>query len=82
MKKMTAFCLALGMMASLLAGCSQGTASSEESTPASTTESTATAEESSGGITSTELNIVYSDTPEVHEKEYLMNEYFRGFEEE
>ena len=24
MKKMTAFCLALGMMASLLAGCSQG----------------------------------------------------------
>lgn len=82
MKKMTAFCLALGMMASLLAGCSQGTASSEESTPASTTESTATAEESSGGITSTELNIVYSGTPEVHEKEYLMNEYFRGFEEE
>lgn len=81
MKKMTAFCLALGMMASLLAGCSQGAASSSASTSAAT-ESTATAEESTGAITSTELNIVYSGTPEVHEKEYLMNDYFKGFEEE
>lgn len=70
------------MMASLLAGCSQATTSSSEST-ATSAESTATAEGgSSGEITSTELNIVYSGTPEVHEKEYLMNDYFRGFEEE
>lgn len=33
-------------------------------------------------ITSTELNILYSGTPEVHEKEYLMDSYFKGFEEE
>ena len=29
-----------------------------------------------------ELNILYSGTPEVHEKEFLMDEYFAGFEEE
>ena len=32
-------------------------------------------------ITSTELNILYSGTPQVHEKEYLIDEYFAGFEE-
>ena len=29
-----------------------------------------------------ELNILYSGTPEVHEKEFLMDDYFAGFEEE
>jgi len=29
---------------------------------------------------STELNILYSGTPQIHEKEYLLNEYFKGFE--
>lgn len=32
-------------------------------------------------ITSTELNILYSGTPQVHEKEYLIDDYFAGFEE-
>lgn len=30
--------------------------------------------------TSTELNILYSGTPQIHEKEYLLNEYFKNFE--
>ncbi|MEA4864465.1 MAG: extracellular solute-binding protein [Sphaerochaeta sp.] len=30
---------------------------------------------------STELNVVYSGTPQIHEKEYLINEYFKGFEQ-
>ena len=29
-----------------------------------------------------ELNVLYSGTPEVHEKEYLMDQYFAGFEQE
>ena len=30
---------------------------------------------------STVLNVVYSGTPQIHEKEYLINEYFKGFEQ-
>lgn len=33
-------------------------------------------------ITSTELTVLYSGTPEVHEKEYLMDEYMVNFEDE
>lgn len=31
---------------------------------------------------STELQVMFSGTPQVHEKEYLMNDFFKGFEEE
>jgi multiple sugar transport system substrate-binding protein len=53
-------------MAIALAGC--GSAATSSSATASTT--------------SGELTIIYSGTPEVHEKEYLMNEYFKNFEDE
>ena len=42
--------------------------------------SAATAETAPKG--STTLNVVYSGTPQIHEKEYLINEYFKGFEQE
>ena len=38
--------------------------------------------ETKKNITSTELSLLYSGTPQVHEKEYLMNDYFAGFEAE
>lgn len=40
------------------------------------------AKESAGQKGSTELNLLYSGTPQVHEKEYLINDYIKGFEEE
>ncbi|GFI69813.1 hypothetical protein IMSAG249_01638 [Lachnospiraceae bacterium] len=98
MKKRLAILLTLGMVASSLAGCggakdnTPSTPPAEENVEEKETENAGTpeAEESSEGeeeaagseIASTELTILYSGTPEVHEKEYSMDEYFADFEEE
>lgn len=102
MKKRLAILMALGMVASSLAGCggsdnpapaapeTESTSDSTDADAAEETEDTAASddEESSDAetagneITSTELSVLYSGTPEIHEKEYLMDEYFANFEEE
>lgn len=87
MKKQLALLLTVGMVVSALTAC--GSSDKGSTAPEETTAETPAAEETTeespeetSEITSTELNILYSGTPEVHEKEYLMDDYFKGFEEE
>jgi len=84
-KKLIAAMMSLSMVAAL-AGCGS---SNNETTAAATTAATTAAETTAADTTaaettpaSTELKLTYSGTPEVHEKEYLVNEYFKAFEEE
>lgn len=94
MKKRLAVLLVLGMVTASLAGC--GNSPDSSSAPENVEENEMAqeavedegdvdkeeTEEGKNEITSTELKILYSGTPEVHEKEYLMDEYFSNFEEE
>lgn len=87
MKKYLALTLATAMSVVSLAGC--GAADNQQSTDSSTqtaTEKTEAAAETSSEaekeITSTELVITYAGSPEIQEKEFVMNEYYQGFEEE
>ncbi len=83
MKKQLALALAAVMVVTAFAACgkSDDKETSKETTQGNTEESTVETTEGNE-ITSKELNVLYSGTPEVHEKEYLMDEYFKGFEEE
>ena len=86
-KKLLAAALALSMAAAM-AGCGSKptgttTAPAADNTTAAPAAGDSEKETAGGGeVSSTELKITYSGTPEIHEKEYLMNEYFKGFEEE
>lgn len=86
-KKYMALTLATVMAVSSLAGCgsneskSTGNASGTQSGAAGGTESAAESGDEKK-IASTELVITYAGSPEIQEREYIMNEYFRAFEEE
>ncbi len=76
-KKLLAATLVLGIVAAMT-GCGSKPTDTTTAPAANNT----TAEAPGGEASSTELKITYSGTPEIHEKEYLMNEYFKAFEEE
>ncbi len=86
LKKVMATLLASGFLLSA-AACSGGTTPTTSGTTSaskggeSSAASTA-ASSSSKEITSTELKITYSGTPEAHEKEYIIDEFVKNFEEE
>lgn len=96
MKKCLAVLLMTSMVMTALAGCGSNNSKTSDKTdsaePAAEEQvsekqeeeqtQTQTEEPDAAEIASTELNILYSGTPEVAEKEYLMNEYFKGFEDE
>ncbi|MFT4145386.1 MAG: extracellular solute-binding protein [Mobilitalea sp.] len=84
MKKYLALFLSIIMVISIFAGCgnSKNGTSTEPTKGAGEEATQGPTQAGEDEITSTKLNIVYSGTPEVHEKEYLMNEYFKGFEDE
>lgn len=94
MKKCLAVLLTASMVMTALAGCGSNNSQTSDKTdsaePAVEEQVAETQEEvqeeeqepAAAEITSTELNVLYSGTPEVAEKEYLMNEYFKGFEDE
>lgn len=84
MKKYIALTLAAVTAAAAVAGCSSGSSSTTENKneSAGNTSEEGTSAGGANEITSKDLVILYSGSPEIQEKEYLVNKYFKGFEEE
>lgn len=71
-------CIALMLVALMTASAVAGCGSENKENKNAVTDNQGEAE----GITSTELVITYAGSPEIQEREYIMNEYFKAFEEE
>lgn len=83
MKKYLAFTLATAISVISLAGCgSSEDQNSVNTTSQTSTEKTETSADATKEITSTELVITYAGSPEIQEKEFVMNDYYKEFEEE
>ncbi len=81
MKRFVTLLTAITLSASMLvlSSCGNSTKSSESAAPAGETASSQPSSQSTGDNV---LRISYSGTPETHEKEYLIDTFFKKFEEE
>jgi len=77
-RKLIALIASLSML-TVLAACG---AKEEPTEPGTETPGTEEPSEEPEEPMSTELQVMFTGTPQVHEKEYLMNDFFKGFEEE